>query len=1134
MARARRPFEERRELGRGASGRVVLAKWLESRSQLHPGQQVAIKLLHERASEELRASFLAERRLGQSLEHPALTPVLAAGKDWFAMPYYPGDVDQLLHEQGPLEGELLVSLARTLAAGLALLHTRGWLHGDVKLDNVRLDESGAAHWIDLGFATRLEGGPAHSQGSPRWLSPEELRGRPRTTASEVFSLGILCYGLATGEHPFTPEDEAVQLELADLVERFERRRATRPSALAPLLAPGFEALLEAMLDPDPASRPSASEVELTLGKLPQTYGQPAGPCPFGPPEHLPMVGRSAEFQAISEAWTHTQARAGGSAVWIEGTEGAGVSRFGDEFARRARRGDDPPILLRARASRFADARPLQPILDLLRAWLQAPGGRPLGNFAKERLGQLVPRASAKALILALDSDGTRPIVPEHLVRWLSAVGRTRRLIIFLDDADLAGGGSLDLLERVARVINSSRLLLLLGRQTGRQPQNERALKRLEERLKRVGRVSTLVLPPYDLDAVTQLVESTFSPDTPVRSMARALLERSGGLPSQLTELTQALESQGAIAQGPQGWTVLIPPESWPRSESAARLLEARFAALPLQERLWLQRFAVAGQRLDAPFLAQAFGHTTAAEVARWLEGFTRAGWLERNGPRYHFARGALRAAVWRSTRKERRARLHRRVAAALESQGLGQQEPLERAFHLRNAGEYQALLEHLRPRLASLAMDQPARRVLILTQWGLEALEQVGGDTLLEAELLTRGADAAHDLGRRSLQRELLDRLTELNLDEKQTPDLVARVYLQHGRFAAERGSFGLARGLLRNARMIAERADNPELVHAARLARGEVNLECGAHHAAREDLYSILGARPAPQPTLLARARLAMGLVDLLDDHFERALAAADQAESDLGDDARPSAQGLRVRALLLRARVDRILGRSARAWESLDAAQRLAPRANERSLEIEIASRRGRLLLEHGHEHEAELELREATWQARERDDAHGRTTAELFLGILLAERGDPEGARILERVRKDLGQQGLRRLQALAEALTARAALQQGQLEEASTRAQSALRQLELYGAELQDRIVIEGTAALVAQAHGHSVQRRTHQKRALARIQREVSQVRDHELASSLRRAAATYLRAAFTLEGPVYPRHSTGLLRPSAN
>ncbi|MGK0220619.1 MAG: ATP/maltotriose-dependent transcriptional regulator MalT, partial [Planctomycetota bacterium] len=148
-------------------------------------------------------------------------------------------------------------------------------------------------------------------------------------------------------------------------------------------------------------------------------------------------------------------------------------------------------------------------------------------------------------------------------------------------------------------------------------------------------------------------------------------------------------------------------------------------------------------------------------------------------------------------------------------------------------------------------------------------------------------------------------------------------------------------------------------------------------------------------------------------------------------------------------------------------------------------------------------------------------------------LAERGDPEGGLMLERVRYDLGQQGLTRLQALAEALTARAALQAGQIEQAQARADLALKQLELYGAELQDRIVIEGTAGLVAQAQGLSSQRRIHQKNALARIQREVDQVRDPQLASSLRRAAATYVRAAFTLEGPVYPRRSAELLRPRA-
>ncbi len=1121
MASAALPFHELSPLGSGASGRVVLAEFDEPHGSCRVGDRVAVKLVHHGASAEVQRSFELEKRLGQELQHPRLTPVLASGATWFAMPLLEGGrLDERLETGGPLEAGPLARTALGLAQGLAHLHASGWLHGDCKPDNVVCDRDGTPRWIDLGFAQPVAVSLSSGRGSPRWLSPEELMGRPRTPAAEVFTLGMMVYELCTGEHPFLPGGRSAETPL-DLAQRMDLGLAVRPSAVATCMESGLEELLEAMLAPTPAQRPSSAEVAERLGALPDHYAQPPGPSPFGPKRPVRFVGRSRELQILQDIWEQTATR-GPAAVWISGPEGSGSSRLGDEFARRVRRSEDPAVVLQARPSRLADAPPLQPLLDLVRAWLHTPAGRNPSASAVRRLERWVPHATAGALLAALRVNAHSPGLEEHLVHWLLAATEDRGMVVFLDNADLLGTGSLAVLTRAAAELGSRRLQLICVREPGRVPRDPVAFAQFEGRLQRTLSPTQLPLPPLALAEVLELVERTFALDAPRKRIARALLTRSQGQPGLLSELLDALAAGGHVAPSPRGWTVRRTPEDWPQPASVARLLEQRFAMLPLEDRLWLQRCAVAAQHLTPGFLAQAFGHATTDDTANVLESLCASGWLQRDGRRFRFARGARRVAVLRSTMPARRERLHSKVAAALAAAGAA---PFERAFHLRMAGSGRELLELLDQHMSDLRETLPARRVRTLARWGLAVLDAENGpeDSDLEPALLEAAAESAGRLGRREEQREWLDRLAGLDLDEDRRPGLAARVYLLHGMAAAERGTYGIARGMLRNARLVAEKAGDDRTVLEARLARGEVHVACGAIPEAREDLNPVASSSaPEGDAVLRARARLALGLADLLEDNFEEALRSATAAAEELADRQNPRAATAMAEAHLLRSRIERILGRARHAWEGLASAAALAVRADNRRLEVEIAARRGRLLLETGHGREAELELREARWQAGEIEDPAGRTTAELFLGVCLAEQKLPEGAQLLERVRRELGRLGLRRLQALAEALVSRAALMRGELAVSQTHLELAQSKLELYGAELQDRIVIEGSAAIVAEATGRRSEARSLERRMVQRIRTEVARIGDPALRKGLRQSAGAGVRAAFSLEGPIYP------------
>ena len=1140
MAAQKFPFTEIAELGRGTSGQVLLVEWSKDPTlgskQPKPGEKVAVKRLHPDASDEQVQQLRLEIQLGQSLSHPALTRVIAAGVDWFAMPWLSGGrMDTFMQASGPLEGEPLRRAALALAGGLAHLHAAGWLHGDCKPENIALEGDpngdpiggGKPRWIDLGFARSTTETASTGRGSPRWLSPEELGGKARTKASEVFSLALILFEMCTGDHPFLPPQNRRSSDLHNLAERMHRRHALRPSALAPTMSPGFEALLEDMLHPIASARPSAAEVVKRLKSQRNTYRQPAGECPFGPVRRIPFTGRESELTRAIAALSAGTARQSASALWLEGIDGAGTSRLADEFARRVRRTAEPAVALQTRPSRVADAAPLQPMLDMLRTWLHASADRPPGLAAIQRLEASVPQASAQVLLAALSGAPQAAGLESHLVDWLHAACEQATLVVLIDNVELLGAGSLAVLERAVSGIGQRRLMLMLVRVPERRPQDPVAFARLEARLERTLSISSIELSPLELSEVTDLVGKIFARDAPRKRIARALHQRSEGQPALLAELLQSLEQSRAIVTQGEALTIRVPPEDWPAPESLARLLDERFRELRLELRLWLQRCAVAGQNFTPRFLAQAFGHTTGEELETVLNEHCASGWLRRTGSRYRFTRGALRLAALRSISSDRRARLHGRVARALQTSKAP--DPFVLAFHLRLAGDKRGLLDWLEQSLAATREQHKAGRVLTLARWGLDALAHQPDleNEDLEAALLEAAADSAGQLGHRAQQRQWLDRLTELDLDAGRRPGLAARVYLLHGRAAVESGMFGMAGGLLRNARLLAEQAGDQRTELEARLEHGRVHIACGALQNAREELDPIIHGGRNDMPLLRALGQLASGLVDLLDNHLEAALAATQLVAQSLSGDARPRAIAALASAHALRSRIERILGHKEEAWSSLRQASELSLRADDRRLEVEIAVRRGRLLLESNQLQEAESELREARWQAGEINDPAGQTTAELFLGVLLAEQESREGFELLRRVHRELGRLGLKRLQALAEALVARVALSAGQLDQAQARAQDALAQLELYGAELQDRIVIEGTAGVVAVAQGNKAKRRQYERQSLVRVRQEVAKVQSPELRKSLRRAAAAALRAAFSDKGSIYPHLGNG-------
>lgn len=254
-------------LGRGNTSLVHLA--LDAQ-----GQRVALKIPLE---ETLRTQEAAERfgnevRLTLQFQHPHLvegyTGTPFGSRAFVALHYYPeGTLADVLAaragERLPLE-EALRILA-DVAAGLTYLHRLGAVHQDVKTQNVYVD-GGRAALGDLS-STYLTAQGGQSSGSPYYMAPEIYHGQSSSSASDVYSLGVLAYELLGGQRPH--QGETYEELMAAHLTRF----ATPLTHLNPQVPRVVTRLVELTLAKRSQDRPKADALRRTflaaLGEMPE-------------------------------------------------------------------------------------------------------------------------------------------------------------------------------------------------------------------------------------------------------------------------------------------------------------------------------------------------------------------------------------------------------------------------------------------------------------------------------------------------------------------------------------------------------------------------------------------------------------------------------------------------------------------------------------------------------------------------------------------------------------------------------------------------------------------------------------------------------------------------------------------------
>ena len=221
------------------------------------GRIVAVKVLMSRLTgdQEAVARLRREAQVAMRLDHPNVCGILAwgeaAGMPYLVMPFLEGEtLSRRETRHGPMPPALALPLLQQLCRGLQHAHDAKVLHRDLKPENVMLvtveSEGERAVVMDFGLAKESVAGPEVVKltdtgivlGTPEFMSPEQIRGKPLDARSDIFALGVLGFELLTGRLPFegNTAQETMLAHLTGQPLRLRQANAALSEALERVIA----------------------------------------------------------------------------------------------------------------------------------------------------------------------------------------------------------------------------------------------------------------------------------------------------------------------------------------------------------------------------------------------------------------------------------------------------------------------------------------------------------------------------------------------------------------------------------------------------------------------------------------------------------------------------------------------------------------------------------------------------------------------------------------------------------------------------------------------------------------------------------------------------------------------------------
>lgn len=424
------------KLGAGGMGEV----WLAHDTRLE--RKVALKLLPAEFTQDPDRvrRFEQEARAVSALNHPHIITIHEIGEAeagrFIVMELVQGQT--LGQIPKPCTPGTFADLGGQIAKALAASHAAGITHRDIKPENIMVRDDGYVKILDFGLARLIHGTttdpdattlafqttPGMLLGTIAYMSPEQARGEIVTQATDVFSLGIVFFEMATGQHPFRSDT------MIGMLHSITAQAPLPPSRLNPGLPAALEILILTMLEKEASKRPSAVEVDRALSEVAGLGG--SGPL-LRPATSVATsttarhrVGREKERAELQSGFESALAGRG-QLLCVAGEPGIGKTTLVEDFLsdltaeRRA-------TIARGRCSeRLAGTEAYLPLLEALESLLQS-GSNPA---AARVMRQIAPTWYSQMVPLSGDSEESARLLAD--VKAASQERMKRELGAFLQE-----------------------------------------------------------------------------------------------------------------------------------------------------------------------------------------------------------------------------------------------------------------------------------------------------------------------------------------------------------------------------------------------------------------------------------------------------------------------------------------------------------------------------------------------------------------------------------------------------------------------------------------------------------------------------------------------------------------------------
>lgn len=488
------------------------------------------------------------------------------------MPSDPGR-PQPLHSRGSLRLHTLRSAMAQLASGVLALHAAGRIHCDLKPDNILVDHRGRVVIIDFGLLSmRACAGPPRVCGTPHYMAPEQLDGRPRES-SDWYAFGVVLYLALTGRLPFSGTTHAMQQ--AKLLVR-----PIDPRQLDPWIPDDLAQLCMQLLVADPEQRPPAEVIGRTLGVQTAAVLQRAL-------QPWPLIGRDAELKALHRAF-HDARRYGPRTLSIQGGAGTGKTALLDRFLSELEQTAPAPRILRSACHPDATV-PCNGWDGIMDGVAADPSSCALLDDLERAalcpLFSIFGRETAALEVRAHEPSRLHSRAMIALKGLFARLTRAAMTVLCIDDLQWADDLTMTLLSELTRSTQGHPFLLVLCH---RGP--------LPARLTRVQnpthRREQLHMRPLSAAAVRAHLGSTLPWGARASSELDRLTAECGGNPALL---------RYAYSAAP--WR----PAAHARGLSLDQVLRAHLSRLPAVARSYLELVCVAQQPLSEPTIAALLG-----------------------------------------------------------------------------------------------------------------------------------------------------------------------------------------------------------------------------------------------------------------------------------------------------------------------------------------------------------------------------------------------------------------------------------------------------------------------------------------------------------------------------------------------